>query len=129
MSYQVRLQQGVTIVDLDKVQASPIRSGSLVAEHESPGGSPKLQWMGQRAKNLELRGLLLGSGAKATVDDINSLQSSQNTVQVTLQAHGVTWLNQVDHIITGFSYELEPGTPDAAETVKVRYYIALRRKT
>ena len=84
-------------MDLDKVQVAPFRLGSLIAEHENPGGSPKLQWIGQRAKILKVRGLLFGSRAKFTVDDIINLQNSRNTVQVILQAHGVTWLNQVDH--------------------------------
>jgi len=82
VSYWVRLQQGGTTVDLDKVQVVSVRLGSLIAEHENPGGSPKLQWIGQRAKILELRGLLLGLGAKTTVDTINTLQSSRKTIEV-----------------------------------------------
>lgn len=129
MSYQVRLVKAPTTVDLDKVQASPIRSGSLVAEHERPGSDPKLQWMGQRAKTFELQGILLGAGAKATVDDILTLLSGQDPVAVTLQAHGVTWLNVVDHLITDFSYELLTGRVDVAGAVKIRYTISLKRKT
>ena len=129
MSYQVRLVQGATIIDLDKVQASPVRSGSLVAEHERPGGSPAIQWMGQRAKTLEVQGILTGTAAKATVDDILGLLTGQTPVEVTLQAHGATWLDQVDHMVTGFGYELQPGTPDAAGAQKLRYHIALKRKT
>ena len=84
--------------------------------------------MGQRAKILELRGLL-GSDAKSTVDTIITLQASWNTVDVILQAHGVTWLNQVEHYITGFSYELQSGTTDSDGAQKVQFHMVLARKT
>lgn len=127
MSYQIRLQQDSTIVDLDKVQVVPVRIGSLIAEHESPGGSPKIQWMGSKAKELELQGLLIGSTAKSIVDDIINLQASKNIVQVTLEAHGVIWLQSVAHYITHYRYDLQPGTPDADGAQKVRYQITLKR--
>ena len=85
--------------------------------------------MGQRAKTLEAQGILTGSGAKATVDTILVLLTGQTPVEVTLRAHGATWLDQVDHIVTGFGYELQPGTPDAPGAQKLRYHIALKRKT
>ena len=74
--------------------------------------------MGQRAKTLEVQGILTGSAAKATVDDILGLLTGQTPVEVTLRAHGATWLDAVDHIVTGFSYELLSGRPDAAGAVK-----------
>jgi hypothetical protein len=126
VSYQVRLQQGSTIVDLDKVQVVPVRIGSLTAEHDNPGGSPKLQWVGRKTKVIELQGLLLGSTAKSTVDDILSFQGSKNAVQLTLQTYGFTWMQSVSHYIINFSYELQPGTPDADETQKVKYHITFK---
>jgi len=114
-------------VDLDKVQVAPVRSGSLIAEHENPGGSPKLQWIGQKAKVLELRGILIRSTVKSIVDDIIALHASQNAVQVTLQAHGITWLQAIAHYITDYGYNLQPGTPEADGSQKVGYYITMKR--
>ena len=73
MSYPVRLQQGSTIGELDKFQVVPVRIRSIIVEHDNFDGSPKMRWIGQKAKVLELRDLLMGFTAKSIIDDIISL--------------------------------------------------------
>ena len=124
----VTLTQGATTVVLDHVQVAPVRGEALVAEHEAPGGDPILQWMGRRALGLEVRGALRGAGAKPDSDKILGFLDSQEPVSVTYAAHGETWINSLGYLVTGYEYALDPGRPDEAGAVVVRYTIQLKRK-
>jgi hypothetical protein len=124
----VTLTQGAITVTLGNVQVAPVRGEALVAEHEAPGGDPMLQWMGRRALGLEVRGALRGAGAKPDSDKILSFLDSQEPVSVTYAAHGETWIASLSYVVTGYEYALDPGRPDEAGAVVVRYTIQLKRK-
>jgi hypothetical protein len=125
----VTLTQGATTVVFDRVQVAPIRGEALVAEHEAPGGSSILQWMGRRALGLEVRGELKGVNAKPDSDKILGFLNSKDPVSVTYTAHGETWISSLNYLVTGYEYALDPGRPDRAGAVVVRYTITLKRKT
>jgi hypothetical protein len=124
----VVLTQGAITVTLDNVQLAPVRGEALVAEHETPGGSPILQWMGRRALGLEVRGVLRGVNAKPDSDKILGFLDSQDPVSVEYAAHGETWIASLNYLMTGYEYALDPGRPDEAGAVVVRYAISLKRK-
>jgi len=105
-----------------------VRGEALVAEHETPGGSPILQWMGRRALGLEVRGVLRGVNAKPDSDKILGFLDSQDPVSVEYAAHGETWIASLNYLMTGYEYALDPGRPDEAGAVVVRYAISLKRK-
>ena len=124
----VVLTQGAITVTLDNVQLAPVRGEAMVAEHEAPGGGPILQWMGRRTLGLEIRGALKGVGAKPDSDKILGFLDSQDPVSVTYTAHGETWIASLGYLVTGYEYALDPGRPDEAGAVVVRYTISLKRK-